>query len=43
MQDDSGSVIHPVWYHVAVFRVKPCTTDRKELEFLGWHQSADLE
>ena len=33
----------PMWYHIAVFRVKPCTTGRQEVEFLGWHQSADLE
>ena len=27
----------PVWHLVAVARVRSCTTDRKEVEFLVWH------
>ena len=33
----------PVWHLSAVSRVRPCATDRKEVEVLVWHLSAGLE
>ena len=32
-----------VWHLLAVFRARPCATDRKEVEVLVWHLSAGLE
>ena len=36
-QDRKELECDPVWNLVAVSRVRPCATDRKEVEFLVWH------
>ena len=33
----------PVWHLLAVSCVRPCATERKEVEVLGGHLSAGLE
>ena len=42
-QDRKELECDPVWHLVAVSRVRPCTMDRKKVEFLVWHLSAGLE
>ena len=40
-QDRKELECNPVWHPMAVSRVRPCATDRKE--FLVWHLLAGLE
>ena len=42
-QDRKDLECDPVWHLWAVSRVKPCTTDRKEVEVLRWRLSAGQE
>ena len=42
-QDRKDLECDPVWHLLAVSRVRPCATDRKEVEVLVWHLSAGLE
>ena len=42
-QDRKDLECDPVWHPVAVSRVRPCATDRKEVEFLVWHLLSGLE
>ena len=37
-QDRKELECDPLWRPVAVSRVRPCATDRKEVEFLVWHR-----